>query len=71
MPDQEEPQGPAIRDSDLIYLSIKRLEAIAQKMTKLEYDEALDRMMTEAIEMFEWAAYNIKRRAGLAEDSDV
>lgn len=61
-----EPQGPAIRDSDLIYLAIKRLEAVAFKMQRYEYDAELDRMMTSAIEMFEWAGHNIARR--LAED---
>lgn len=64
----EGPPAPAIRDSDLIYLSIKRLEAIADKMQRFQYDEELDRLMQECIEMFEWAGYNIKRRAGLLDE---
>lgn len=57
-----EPEQPAIRDSDLIYLSIKRLEAVAEKMAKLEYDAELDRMMSSAMEMFEWVAWCMENR---------
>ncbi len=55
-------QSPPVYDSDLIYLAIKRLEAVAEKMQKLEYDDELDTMMERAAEWFEWAAYNITKR---------
>lgn len=57
-----ERQSPPVYDSDLIYLAIKRLEAVAEKMQKLEYDAELDTMMERAAEWFDWAAYNITKR---------
>lgn len=55
-------RAPALRDSDLMYLAVKRLEAIADKMAKHEYDDALDAMMLEAADLFGWAAHNIAGR---------
>ncbi len=55
-------EAPQIRDSDVIYLAVKRLEEIARKMQRLEYDDKLDQMMVEAAELFTWAAENIVRR---------
>lgn len=57
-----EPLAPVIRDSDLIYLAIKRLEAVAAKMQRLEYDAELDTMMERAAELFQWAAWNMANR---------
>ncbi len=55
-------EAPQIRDSDVIYLAVKRLEEIARKMQRLEYDDKLDQMMVEAAELFTWATENIVRR---------
>lgn len=54
--------NPGLRDSDVMYLAIKRLTAVADKMAKLEYDEDLDRLMEEANAFFDWAVYNIASR---------
>jgi len=62
MDEEQGPEQPAIKDSDLIYLTVKRLEAVAAKMAKLEYDAELDKMMSSAVELFEWAAWNIEHR---------
>lgn len=62
MPEAEAPEQPAIKDSDLIYLTIKRLEAVAGKMAQLEYDSELDQMMESAIELFDWVAWNMANR---------
>ena len=59
----DERQSPPVQDSDLIYLAIKRLERVAEKMQRFEYDEELERLMIIAGEWFEWAAYNIARRS--------
>lgn len=59
----EAPEAPMVRDSDVIYLAVKRLEAAADKMTRLEYDANVDRLLKEAAELLEWVAYNIGKRA--------
>lgn len=64
-----EREAPLIRDSDVIYLAVKRLDAIAGKMQRLEYDEKLDEMMREAADLFEWAALNISRRRSDEDES--
>ncbi len=56
--------SPPVTDSDIIWLAIKRLEAVAVKMQKLEYDDELDELMKVADEWFSWAAFNINRRRG-------
>lgn len=58
--------SPPVTDSDIMYLAIKRLERVAEKMMKLEYDDELDRLMNAADEWFSWAAYNMNRRNGVA-----
>lgn len=63
----EKRQSPPVRDSDLIYLAIKRLEVVADKMMRLEYDETLDQLMQEAADWFEWAAWNMAERASKQE----
>ena len=68
MTETEAPEQPAIKDSDLLYLSIKRLEACADKMAKLEYDGELDRMMASAMELFEWVAWNMANRKVRADE---
>lgn len=60
-----ERQGPPVHDSDLMWLAIKRLKSVARKMERLEYDEELEQLMRKAAEWFEWASYNIARRAGV------
>jgi len=62
-----ERMSPPVSDSDIIWLAIKRLEAVAVKMQKLEYDEELDKLMNLASEWFDWAAFNIARRNGQPE----
>lgn len=59
-----ERKSPPVRDSDLMYLAIRKLEAVAEKMARLEYDEKLDELLREADEWFDWAAYNINKREG-------
>ena len=63
-PDLNERMSPPVRDSDIMWLAIKRLTAVAEKMQKREYDAELDELMATAAEWFEWAAWNINRRAG-------
>lgn len=66
-----ERKSPPVYDSDLIYLAIKRLEAVAEKMQRLEYDDELNKMMERAAEWFEWAAYNMAQRNEAAPASPV
>jgi hypothetical protein len=60
--DATEPKPPAIHDSDLIFLAIKRLERVAEKMQRFEYDNELDMHLSRAEEMFAWAAWNMANR---------
>ena len=55
-------EAPKMRDSDLIFLMVKRLEQVAVKMTRYEYDQELEDLMSESAEIFEWMAANINRR---------
>jgi hypothetical protein len=59
--------SPAFRDSDVIYLCIKRLEAVAQKMSRLEYDDELNTLMVEAGEWFDWLSQNVAAREAAQE----
>lgn len=47
-------QPPALRDSDLMYLAVKRLERIAEKMQRLEYDSELEAHMRDLDEWFQY-----------------
>ena len=67
MSDPDEHQSPPVTDSDLMFLAIKRLERVAEKMMAKQYDEELDDLMATAAEWFDWAEYNIARRAGLTQ----
>lgn len=60
-------ESPSVRDSDVIYLAIKRLEAVANKMMLRQYDSELDALMKEASDWFEWAALAIGKRENDAE----
>lgn len=67
-----ERQSPPVKDSDLIWLAIKKLEAVAVKMTNHEYDEQLDELFNDAANWFEWAAFNIAKRNGdVVDDIDI
>lgn len=59
---RQERQAPRMRDSDVIYLAIKRLEEVARKMQRLEYDDKLDQMLAEAAEFFTWMTSEIQSR---------
>lgn len=47
-------QPPALRDSDLIHLAIKRMERVAEKMQRFEYDDELETHMRDTTEWFEY-----------------
>lgn len=64
-----ERQSPPVHDSDIIYLAIKRLERVAEKMMRFEYDDELDRHMDAAAEWFDWAAYNMTRRRDAVDEA--
>jgi hypothetical protein len=68
--EQRERKSPPLKDSDIMWLAIRKLEAVAAKMEKLEYDEALDALMESANAWFEWAAFNMARRDGKVPDRD-
>ena len=59
-----EPGGPRLRDSDLVYLGIRRMERVAEKMQKLEYDSELEQHMNDASEWMEYLMRLIKWREG-------
>ena len=52
-------QPPALRDSDLMYLAVKRLERVAEKMQRLEYDSELEAHMRD---LDEWFQYILAKR---------
>lgn len=65
-------QSPPVKDSDIIWLCIKKLEAAAARMTNLQYDETLENLLNEASEWFGWAAFNISgRSAEQVEDVEI
>lgn len=62
MAKRTQPKQPAIYDSDLILLAINRLQRVADKMQRFEYDDELERHMERAVEVFDWVAWNITNR---------
>lgn len=53
---------PRMRDSDVIFLIVKRLDQVATMMTRYEYGPELDRLVEESAEMLEWLADWMQQR---------
>lgn len=55
-------EAPKMRDSDVIYLLVKRLDQVAGMMTRYEYGPEMDRLVEESSEMFLWLASHMEAR---------
>lgn len=64
-------ESPPFRDSDAIQIIIRRLELIAEKMLRRDYDAEFERHMTEAAEWLDWLAAAINARNDEEGDSDA
>lgn len=60
MPNEE--TVPTVRDSDVILMVTKRLDLVAEKMMRLEYDHTLERWMKEAGDLFQYLQNQIEKR---------
>ena len=58
----EEQEGPRLKDSDLVFLAIKRMERVAEKMQKFEYDDELNTHLGDADTWLQYLAEVIKTR---------
>lgn len=58
----EERTSQPVQDSELIHLAIKRLERVAEKMMRFEYDDELEKQIQLVAELVEWAGYNMQWR---------
>lgn len=59
----DEKLSPPLRDSDLMYLCIRQLERVAERMARYDYGPELRQDMQRAVEWFEWAAYNYAKHS--------
>lgn len=58
----EDQEGPRLKDSDLVFLAIKRMERVAEKMQKFEYDDELNRHLEDADTWLQYLAKIIESR---------
>ena len=66
------PVSPALADSDVIWLVIRRLERAAEMMQRHDYGPDLEEHLTKVTELMDWlqnvmAAREARERAGVAE----
>lgn len=59
---------PSLRDSDLVFLAIRRMERVAEKMQKFEYDDELKRHIADADEWLQYLQWIIESREGDTND---
>lgn len=56
------PPSPAILDSDVIYVVIKRLERVADLMVSGRYGSELDGHLGAVAELLEWLSLSMRAR---------
>jgi hypothetical protein len=56
------PQEPSLRDSDIIFIAVKRLERAAEMMQKFQYDIELEEHLEKAGELLAWVGWSMSQR---------